>query len=292
MMKLKYLVLFSLSTFGFASPQIPELLIYKNDTIPIYNLIIEEYFQKNEKRTGKNRFEQLGVKDIVGITFVAARGYQGVYKIENDSLFVVDIISQSIFLSQDNEVVELNQIKSLFKDQYKNGKVFVDWFSGNIAMRDGDLLRWDGVFVRKFEKEKVIRIEKGIFKNIIEVQNYIDLPNGINRRYNDKITDEIFKEIEKIEWKDVLEYDCSEKYEFTIGKNGRIKDVEMVNYQTKQQIEDFWDKKEFKYCMKTIKSSVRNLQFDLVKGSGRNIEEVVWLEIWVNDDGTVENWNF
>lgn len=292
MMKLKYLVLFSLSTFGFASPQIPELLIYKNDTIPIYNLIIEEYFQKNEKRTGKNRFEQLGVKDIAGITFVAARGYQGVYKIENDSLFVVDMISQSIFLSQDNEVVELNQIKSLFKDQYKNGKVFVDWFSGNIAIRDGDLLRWDGVFVCTFEKEKVIKVEKGISKNIIEVQNYIDLPNGINRRYNDKITDEIFKELEKIEWKDVLEYDCSEKYEFTIGKNGRIKDVEMVNYQTKQQIEDFWDKKEFKYCMKTIKSSVRNLQFDLVKSSGRNIEEVIWLEIWVNDDGTVENWNF
>ena len=157
MMKLKYLVLFSLSTFGFASPQIPELLIYKNDTIPIYNLIIEEYFQKNEKRTGKNRFEQLGVKDIAGITFVAARGYQGVYKIENDSLFVVDMISQSIFLSQDNEVVELNQIKSLFKDQYKNGKVFVDWFSGNIAIRDGDLLRWDGVFVCTFEKEKVIK---------------------------------------------------------------------------------------------------------------------------------------
>ena len=293
MMKLKYLVLFLLSTFGLASPQIPELLIYKNDTIPIYNLIIEEYFQKNEKRTGKNRFEQLGVKDLIGGTFVAGRGYQGVYKIENDSLFIVDMISHSVYLSEKNETVEINAIKSLFKEKYKNGKVFVDWFSGDIAIRNGNLLRWDGIFVKSFEKEKLLSIKKGILFSAIDVQNYIDEHHKLNRRYNDSISTILFDKLRqnKFDNQRLYDYDCDENYLITINKKGRISKVIMRDYQTKSEIRDLWKKREYNYCIKEIKRRLNDVEFDVIKHNGKNIEETIWLNIWVNENGTLQNWS-
>lgn len=293
MMKLKYLVIFLLSTFGFASPQIPELLIYKNDTIPIYNLMIEEYLDMNKQDIFGSSEGKLFGLNFRGGSFNCWRGYQGIYKIENDSLFVVDMVPIGGFIeiNEDGERVSSPKPKSylevVFSDRIKNNKVFVDWFSGNIAIRNGDLLRWDGVFVRKFEKEKVISIEKGIFKNIIEVQNYIDLPNGINRRYNDKITDEIFKELEKPKWRNWD--DCAETYEILIGKNGQIKKVRMAYYKTQQEIKEYWTRKEYNYCIKKVNKAVQNLQFDIVKDHGDAAEETVYLEFWVGEDGIIEN---
>ncbi|MET3730803.1 hypothetical protein [Moheibacter stercoris] len=50
-------------------------------------------------------------------------------------------------------------------------------------------------------------------------------------------------------------------------------------------------KEVYDYCIKEIGNAVKNLQFDIVKDLGKPIEEKVFLEIWVNDDGSIENWN-
>lgn len=287
-MKLKILLICLIPVFGFGSPQIPELLIYKNDTIPIYNLIIEEYINQNKiDILGESEGQLFGL-EFRGGSFNCWRGYQGIYKIENDSLFIVNMIS--IGFSEFSKTDSL--IKDVFNNKYKNAKVFVDWFSGDIGLRDGDLLRWDGVFVKDFEKEKLISIKNGKVKSVSKVQNYIDLKNGISRKFDDKISDFIFRELEKTNWNNMKNYDCSENYEFTIGRNGTIKDVQMVQYKTKEEINKFWDKKEYNHCIKTIKNAVKNMQFDLIRIKGKNIEEIIWLEIWENEDGTIENWNY
>jgi len=35
---------------------------------------------------------------------------------------------------------------------------------------------------------------------------------------------------------------------------------------------------------------LKKLQFDVIKKHGEPIEENVFIEIWLNDDGTLENW--
>lgn len=65
----------------------------------------------------------------------------------------------------------------------------------------------------------------------------------------------------------------------------------MPDYQTKEQINEYWDtKREYNYCIKTLTRGLKSLKFDIVKNSGKSIEEDIYIEIWFNDDGTIENW--
>jgi len=73
----------------FASPQMPDYIIYKNDTIATYNLLVEQYLQKQEPGVQPQLF---GLIFRSGSSFNCWRGYQAIYKIENDSLFLADII--------------------------------------------------------------------------------------------------------------------------------------------------------------------------------------------------------
>lgn len=285
-MKLNTLLIYLIPFFGFASPQIPELLIYKNDTIPIYNLIIEDYLERNNTNLlGENQGQLFGL-NFRGGSFNCWRGYQGVYKIENDSLFIVEMIPIEGFIpiNENGELLNPPKPKSyleiVFKNKIKNNRVFANWYAEDIVLRNGELLRWDGVFVRNFEKEKILSIKNGKINKIFDVQNYVDLPEGITRRFNDKISDSIFEELKNIKWNNDLDYDCSEKYEFIIGKNGKIKNIQMAHYKSKEEIDKFWDKKEHNYCTKALKNKVKKIQFDLVRNKGKNIEETVLLEIW------------
>ncbi|MEJ5961458.1 hypothetical protein [Pedobacter immunditicola] len=84
---LVFLIHSSLSTF--ASPQMPDYIIYKNDTIATYNLLVEQYLQKQEPGVQQQLF---GLSFRDGSSFSCWRGYQAIYKIENDSLFLAEII--------------------------------------------------------------------------------------------------------------------------------------------------------------------------------------------------------
>jgi hypothetical protein len=73
-----------------ASPQMPDYVIYGKDTIATYNLILEQYLQRQDIAKKEQLFG-LAFRD--GASFNCWRGYQAIYKIENDSLFLVDIIN-------------------------------------------------------------------------------------------------------------------------------------------------------------------------------------------------------
>jgi len=271
-----FVILFNfISFFTFADTQIPDLIIYKNDTLPVYNLIVEEYLNsKNYKKEG----------DLFGLSFREGaqsnfwRGYQAIYKIENDSLFLVKLIDKGFTIIEDStkiEEVSVTKFERFFKDKIKNGKVFVDWFSGNINLKNGDLLTWDGVFRTTYTKEISLNFMKGKFKNSKEIVNYIDLPNGINRKYNDSLSSKIFRIISDVDWKSLNEFEwTNDKYLIIIGKKGKIKKIELENKKEFRLNVRIWGNQYKKY-QKTIYSKLKNLQFDIIRENGKNISQKI-----------------
>jgi hypothetical protein len=272
------------------SPQSPDYLIYKNDTIPVYNLILEKYIDQENKPDNGTLF---GLKFRAGASFNCWRGYQAIYSIENDSLFLNEIIncgelSRSKSIDKDESQ---RKIKALFPNKFVKKKVFIDWYSGEFSLPNGKLLRWDGVFHKTFENEILFKVENGIIQQISKVQNYIDDPNRKNRSYNDTISNIIFRELKKHYEQESKPLDCSEKFEATIDKKGQISKITMPDYSPKE-IKEYFDPGEYENCIKTIQKYLRNLKFDLIKDQGKLIEEKVTFEIWLNDDGSLENWTY
>lgn len=275
-----------------ASPQMPDYLIYKGDTLPVYNLILEKYLAKINQTDKGSLF---GLKFRDGASLNCWRGYQAIYKIENDSLFLSDIIECGEL--QYKKIIDKDEsnrkITNIFKNQIRNGKVFIDWYLGNFSLPKSTMLRWDGVFYKSFEKELLIKVDKGRIKYIKPIDNYIDNPDRINRRYNDTISNVLFERIKSknLNWKKLDDCNCADRYLVTINKNGNISKVEMAEYQSKDSINKYWDRKDYNLCIKSIYKSVKGLKFVILKRMGDKVSEKVYLEIWYEDKtGQIENW--
>src|SRR5204862_486411 len=73
-----------------ASPQLPNYIIFRGDTIATYNLMLELYFQ-NQGTTDHGKLFGLSFRD--GASLNCWRVYQAFYEFDNDTLFLADIIS-------------------------------------------------------------------------------------------------------------------------------------------------------------------------------------------------------
>lgn len=283
------ILVFLLVGKAIASPQVPDYIIYKGDTLPVYNLILEKYFELNNQSDEGSLF---GLKFREGASTNCWRGYQAIYEIANDSLFLNHIIScgELRFRDSIDHASSKKRLKEIFGSRVVNDRVHINWFSDNISLPNGDILRWDGVFYTSFEKERLFIVERGVIKDVLEVENYIDAPNRLNRRYEDTISNVMFAALKKLKWKDFDEFDCSEKYLVTIDENGKVQKVTMADYQQKEDIEDFWDKKEYNYCIRTVSKGLKKLKFDIIKQNGKKVSEDVFIEIWFEDTGQIENW--
>ena len=197
-----------------ASPQLPNYIIFRGDTIATYNLILELYFQ-NQGTTDHGKLFGLSFRD--GASLNCWRGYQAIYKFDNDTLFLADIISCGERRSgKIDKAASAQKMKTIFNDRFINGKVYMDWFSGDMSFplnnQNNKVLRWDGVFYTIFEKETVISITNGKILNIADVDNYEDNPKAIDRKDKSKLSDILFNQIKKARWKNTDKFDCSDKY--------------------------------------------------------------------------------
>ena len=282
------IILFLMLHFGLsASPQMPDYIIYGKDTIATYNLIIENYLQKQDTTKTEKLF---GLSFRNGSSFNCWRGYQAIYKIGNDSLFLVDIINcGELRKGKFDKTQSFEKIKSVFGEKFKNGKVFIDWFNGDINFPlTNKVLRWDGVFHTIFEKEKIIKISNGNVQKVENVENYIDDSKRIDRRDKSKVSSILFKKIKKSKWKNPNDFDCSSKYLVTIDENGIVSKVKML--YSEQEIEEYYEKDEYKFCVNNILNALKLLKFDIIKDKGIPIAEDIYIEIWVEDNGKIENW--
>ena len=283
------LVVLLFSSVGiFASPQLPDYIIYKKDTIATYNLLIEQYLQKYKQ---DEREQLFGLTFRDGASFNCWRGYQAIYKIENDSLFLADIIDcGSLRKTLLDKTTSLKKMRSIFGDRLISDKVFINWFSGSLNFPlTNKIVRWDGVFSTIYEEENVLHISNGNVSNIENVNNYVDDPKAINREYEVKVSDILFEKLKGIKWKTSDDCDCSEKYLITIEEYGKISKVNMLRYELGEKI-DRQERKEYDYCTGTMLKALKSLRFDVIKNKGTPISEDVYLEIWVEDNGKIENW--
>jgi len=295
-MKLYHKILFFiLLCFSFnkirASPQIPDYIIYKNDTIPTYNLLVEQYLQ----RLNPNEQKLFGLSfrksiDGTGSYFNCWRGYQAIYKIENDSLFIVDIIECHTISNIDSNKSKEN-LKLLFGNKIKFNKVFIDWFTGKLSFptinKGYEVIKWDGVFEKIFQFETLLNIKKGKIKNIKNIENYKDYSDRINRKKDSKLSKIIFEKIKSYKWTKTDGFDCSETYKIRINKKGKIDLIEMD--LTKQELTDFYKQNELKHCINSIKKATKGLKFDIIKRKGKAISEIVYVQISFEYDGTITN---
>jgi hypothetical protein len=288
MKKLVITLLFVHQSFGlFSSPQMPDYIIFGKDTIPTYNLILELYLQKQD--TGKiESLFGLAIRDNASLN--CWRGYQAIYKVENDSLFLVEIIRcGELQNKQIDRTLSVKKIKTLFGEKMVNEKVYINWFSGVINFPlTNKTLRWDGVFYKIFEKERIITVSQGIVTKIETAENYIHVPNGIDRRDKNKISDIMFKKLKRANWKNDMNYDCSDKYLITINEDGKVSKVRMQ--YTDEEIEKYYDKDEYDICINKIYNILKSLRFDIIKDKGKPISEDIYLEISIEDNGKIENW--
>lgn len=286
----KYIVLFILMLWTsrlFASPQRPDYLIYGKDTVATYNLILEQYLKKLDTTKTENLF---GLAFRNGSSLTCWRGYQAIYKIQNDSLFLVEIISCGERVNAEiNKVESAGKMEAIFGDKFLNGKIFIDWFTGDINFPlNNTVLRWDGGFYNIFEKEKVITISNGRIGKTEDVDNYVDDPKRIDRRDKSKISDILFKQLKKAKWRSPNEFDCSDKYLITINENGNVSKVRML--YSDAEIEKYYEKDEYNFCIDKVYDSLKSLKFDIIKDKGKPISEDIIVEIWIEDNGKIENW--
>jgi len=279
---------FTLSAFRtFASPQMPDYIIFKGDTLATYNLLIEEYFQLLAK-PDEGKLFGLSFRD--GSSFSCWRGYQAIYKIDNDSLFLVDIIHCGERRNgKIDKAASAEKMKEIFKDKFLNDRVYINWFSGDMKFPlTNKALRWDGVFDTIYEREKVITISSGKVLKTEDVENYLDDPKRINRKDKNKISDILFKKLKKAKWKYKDDFDCSDNYMVTIDENGNISKVRML--YSEEEIEKYYDKDEYNFCIKKVHDALKSLKFDIIKDKGKPIAEDIYIHIWVEDNGKLENW--
>lgn len=278
----------------FASPQMPDYIIFKGDTIATYNLILEQYLQRHDTTKTEQLFGLSFRNSTDGsFSFNCWRGYQAIYKIDNDSLFLVDIINCGERRNGTiDKVASFKKMKEVFGNKFINDRVYINWFSGDLNFPlTNKVLRWDGVFYKIYEKETVVNISSGKILNTENVENYVDNPKAIDRKDKDKLSDILFKKIKKAKWISVDSIDCSEKYLVTIGRDGKVSKVTMLGYQSKDTIDKYWERDEYDYCLNTIFNSLSKLQFDIIKDKGKPISEDIYIEIWFDEKkGKIENW--
>jgi hypothetical protein len=180
---------------------------------------------------------------------------------------------------------------AIFGAAVRQNRVFVNWFSGVINYPiDNSILRWDGVFYTIYEKETIVSIDFGKVTEIRNVKNYEDVSGGIDRRDKDKISKILFKQLKRNRWKNSEEYDCSTKYLVTINENGNVSKVRML--YTAEEIQKYYGKEEYDFCLNKMYNSLKTLKFDIIKDKGVPIAEDIYIEIWVEDNGKLENWTY
>lgn len=135
-------------TSVFATAQSPDRLFYKGKKYSLFNNPLESYYSKSNPRP----------KQIVksrSRSSACWRGYIATWKIQNDSLFLKKVKSYTGVRKAD--------LKKMFGTEYKNGKVHAKWFSGELKIPQGELLRYVHMgYNSLYEKEIIITVKNGL----------------------------------------------------------------------------------------------------------------------------------
>ncbi|OYU66245.1 MAG: hypothetical protein CFE22_10245 [Cytophagaceae bacterium BCCC1] len=208
------LFLFRFNAFGTA--QLPDLLIYKGDTLRIIANPLEDYPNFDSLRSimfGNNYGCELTN---------CWRGYQAVWELKGNELFLVDILS--CCYNEDRLKVNL---RSVFGGKYINGSVKADWFSTKIISPQGKIVYYVHMgYDSIYQKEVEFQFKNGV---LINTKTYDNSKSKISEYSTNpkKLQDFIYG---KINWEAVpiLDKKVSVFVEFSANENGKIDSIKVV----------------------------------------------------------------
>jgi len=160
-----------------ATAQIPDRLIFKGDTISLFDCPLE-YYPERDLINPRSLFGGSGC-------FYTAcwRNYIATWKVENDTLFLMEIrnacypadmdyVEVSLQSGADTLGKEFADLKTLFPGRYHDGKVLADWVNRKMISPQGRMLYYihDG-FASVFEKELEFTFQNGIMTETREYDN-------------------------------------------------------------------------------------------------------------------------
>lgn len=165
--KIIFFLFFSLKLFGTA--QIPDWIIYQGDTLPLYSCPLESY-PDSELIKAENLFNS----DRCFFT-ACWRSYVATWEIINNELYLIKIQNACYPTVAKNVAASYNagtekdissafaDLKILFPDRYKEGKVKADWVTGKMYSPKGELLYYiHQGFESIYENEILFTIKNGI----------------------------------------------------------------------------------------------------------------------------------
>ena len=202
----------------FGTAQVPDFLIYENDTLSIYSNPLEVYF------------EQIGSRELPkfeGCSSTACwRGYVGIWELRNDSIFLKEVTTCHKYKCDTIVNADLNE---LFGDRYMNNEVFADWISYEIINPHGKQIKY---------------IHQG-YESIYEYERGFEFINGklvkVNNYDNTKSRESVYSKepellhkffYDNIDWKLVESVKLSDKKRvfatIKIGENEKPIEIEIV----------------------------------------------------------------
>lgn len=130
--------------------QVSDIMVLEEDTVIIATTPLEQYFKKKGERT-------IAGKSLNMCHTALWRGYEAIWKLENDSLFLIGLQICSGF-----EEIEVDLSK-----EFNSNKVFADWFSSTVKTYEGELLQYVHMgFMSIYEGETYYKFRKGKLKRV------------------------------------------------------------------------------------------------------------------------------
>lgn len=148
--------------FYFASihsaTQVPDICIIRKDTARLDTLVMFSY-------PLEDYFEKIGTRNLAGFKTcespACSRGYQAVWLVENDSLFLINIQGCNEHMSWCDEAAIPN-LKKIFGEASKQNKVFASWAYGSYRCFEGDVI--PHLKNQMFVADRVLNIKQGELK--------------------------------------------------------------------------------------------------------------------------------
>ncbi len=210
-----------ISNLAFGTGQFGDRLVYDNDTLVIFSNPLEQYWKSGENRT-------LNGKELSWTSTACYRGYIATWKIENDSLFLINL--QDVSLKGESSMFGLSEIVENFDlaSEFGTKRVYASWFTGEIRSQLGSMLSYiHAGYVSIFEKEKILNLKRGVVSSITDT-SYVEYEKERVHPSIDYLTDTIKRIIyNNLDTAKFRTFNEDDNFELIIvfDKNGRINSI-------------------------------------------------------------------
>ena len=220
MKRILSIIILLVSAFGFATEQIPDILIWKNDTISLHSNPLGSY----SKLDDLNLF---GDQDARYST-ACWRGYIAEWKIINSKLYLSNIYSCDYFYSENK--IKAN-LKKLFPTEYDNEMVLANWYSGKLSVPNGKLINKE---LKIYASEWILSLKKG---KVIEEKKFYNSESHISiyTKNQDSLNDFISK---NINWNNIPRLEKGIHKVYGLIKSGKSKTEFSVEIKSRTEYKE------------------------------------------------------